>query len=193
MNLTPLLTMLVALIASLYFCFNPNLAFKAGAGIWRLATNQGGMLFQRVNRSDPEKVFVTVYNSYSTATITNGQGINWDFVTDADGLGVTMPLARATNAGVAAAGVVAESIAAGAYGLVQVYGYHAATRVRTVTGGTPAITPGRPLAINVAGSVFCLESMSTAAASIAIFPMGFCLGSTSGFTTIAKPCFIKAL
>lgn len=105
-----------------------------------------------------------------------------------------MALARATNAGVAACGVVAAaSIAAGAYGLIQVYGYHSSTRVRTVTGGSPAITPGRPLAMNVAGSVFCLESMSTAAASVAIFPMGFSLGSTSGFTTIAKPIFIKAL
>ena len=34
------------------------------------------MLFQRINRSNPEKVFIVVYNSYSTAALTNGQGVN---------------------------------------------------------------------------------------------------------------------
>lgn len=151
------------------------------------------MMFQRVNRTDPEKVFLSVYNSYSTASVTNGQGVIWDFATDADGVGITRPTARATNAGVAAAGVVAETIASGDYGLLQVYGYHAATRVRTVTGGSPAIVAGRPLVINVAGSVFCLESVSTASNTVLTFPMGFSLGATSGFTTIAKPIFVKAL
>lgn len=152
------------------------------------------MLFQRINRSNPEKVFIVVYNSYSTAAITVGQGVIWDFATDADGVGVTRPTARASNAGVAAAGVVADaSIAAGAYGLLQVYGYHSATRMRTVTGGTPAIVAGRPLVINVAGSVFCLESVSTASTTILTFPMGFSLGASSGFTTATKAAFIKAL
>ena len=36
------------------------------------------MLFQRINRSNPEKVFIVAYNSYSTAAITVGQGVNWD-------------------------------------------------------------------------------------------------------------------
>lgn len=119
--------------------------------------------------------------------------MTWDFVTDADGVGVTMPLARATNGGFAGAGIAAETIAAGDYGLIQTYGYHSATRVRTVTGGTPAITPGRPLALNVAGSVFCLESISTASTVILRYPMAFSLGSTAGWTTIAKPIFIKAM
>lgn len=152
------------------------------------------MLFQRVNRNDPEKIFVIVYNSYSTAAITDGQGVIWDFATDADGVGVTRPTARATNAGLAAAGVVASaSIASGSYGLVQVFGYKASVRMRTVTSGTPAIAAGRPLAINVAGSVFCLESVSTASTAITVFPMGFALGATAGFTTAVRAAFLKAL
>ncbi len=152
------------------------------------------MIFQRINRSNPEKIFVVVYNSYSTAAITVGQGVIWDFATDADGVSVTRPTARATNAGFAAAGVVADaSIAAGAYGLLQVYGYHSAVRMRTVTGGSPAITAGRPLAINVAGSVFCLESVSTASKQIVSYPMAFSLGATAGFTTAARAAFIKSL
>lgn len=151
------------------------------------------MMFPRINRSNPEKVFISVYNSYSTAALSNGQAVIWDFATDADGVGVTRPTARASNAGMAAAGIAAESIAAGDYGLLQVYGYHSATRVRTVTAGTPAIVPGRPLVINAAGSVFCLESVSTASNTILTFPIGFSLGSTAGWTTIAKPVFIRAL
>ncbi len=152
------------------------------------------MLFPRINRSSPEKVFVVVFNSYSTAAITVGQAVNWDFITDVDGVGVTIPLARATNAGVAAAGVVASaSIAAGDYGLVQVYGYHSAVRVRSVTIGIPAIAKGRPLVMNVAGSVFCLESVSTASTVILTFPCAFALAANSSFTTLAKAAFIKAL
>lgn len=151
------------------------------------------MLIQRINRTDPEKVFVVAYNSYSTATLINGQAVIWDFATDADGLGVTRPTARATNAGIAAAGIVAESIVAGDYGLIQVYGYHAAARMRTVTGGSPAIVAGRPLVINVAGSVFCAESVSTASIAVITYPMGFALGATSGFTTAAKAMFVKTL
>ena len=152
------------------------------------------MQWQRINRSDPEKVFVIVFNSYSTAAITNGQFVNWDFITDSDGVGVTMPLARATNAGFAAAGVVAAaSIAAGAYGFVQVYGYHSAARVRSVTGGTPAIAKGRPLVANVAGSVFCLESVATASTAILTFPSAFALAANASWTTLAKAVFVKSL
>ncbi len=181
---------LFALAAALRFlCFNPYVLGR----VLRLATNETGALFQRINRSDPEKIFVTVYNSYSTAALSNGQAVIWDFATDADGLGVTRPTARATNAGLAAAGIVAEAIAAGSYGLIQVYGYHSAARMRTVTGGSPAIVAGRPLTINVAGSVFCVESISTASKQVVSFPMGFSLGATSGFTTAARAMFVKAL
>lgn len=152
------------------------------------------MLFQRINRASPEKAFIVVYNSYSTAAITVGQVVQWDFTTDADGVGVTRPTARATNAGMATAGVVAStSIAAGDYGLVQVYGYHSAVRARTVTGGTPAIAAGRPLIVNVAGSVFCAESVSTASIAVLTFPFGFSLGANTTFTTAAIAAFIRVL
>ena len=151
------------------------------------------MLFQRINRSSPEKVFVVAFNSYSTAAITVGQGVNWDFITDCDGVGVTIPLARATNGGIAAAGVVASaSIASGDYGLIQIYGFHSAVRVRTATGGSPAIAKGRPLAMNSAGSVFCLESVSTASTTILVYQIGFALAANSSWTTAAKAAFIKA-
>lgn len=138
-------------------------------------------------------MFIVVYNTYSTAAMSNGQAAMWDYPTDADGVGVTRPTARATSGGMAAAGIVAEAIAAGDYGLLQVYGYHSAVRMRTATGGTPAIVAGRPLVINAAGSAFCLESVSTASTTILTFPIGFSLGATAGWTTAAKAAFIRAL
>lgn len=94
------------------------------------------MLFQRVNRSDPEKVFIVVKNSWSTASLSNGQPVKWDFITDCDGVGVDKPSAIATNGGAAFAGVVVETIAAGSYGLIQVYGYHSAVICRTISSTT---------------------------------------------------------
>lgn len=153
------------------------------------------MEFQRINRSSPEKVFISVYNSYSTAAITNGQAVQWDIVTDKDGVGVSIPTARATGQGLTTAGIVASSsIAAGDYGLLQVYGYHSATRVRTVTSGGVVAVPGMPLAMNAAGAVFCLESFATHFTGSHIWPCAFMLSTlTNQWTTVAKAVFVKAL
>ena len=105
-----------------------------------------------------------------------------------------MPLARATNGGVAAAGIVASaSISAGDYGLVQTYGYHSAVRVRSLTIGIPAIAKGRPLVMNAAGSVFCLESVSTASTTILVHPVGFALAANASWTTLAKAAFVRTM
>ncbi len=152
------------------------------------------MLFQRINRSNPEKVFVAVYNSYSTAAVTIGQYVAWDSLTDSDGVSVTIPQARLLGGGVDAAGVVASaSIASGDYGLVQVYGYHATARVRSFTIGIPAIAKGTPLYANAAGSVFCLENAVSHQTGLRVWPVGFALAANSSWTTLAKAVFVKTL
>lgn len=151
------------------------------------------MLFQRIKRSDPEKIFIIMKNSYSTASLTDGQAVIHDFATDADGVGVTRPTARATNGGIAVAGIAAETIAAGAYGLVQAYGYHSAVRVRNMTGGAPAIEAGSPLCLNSAGSVFCLENFDTGSTNLQVAPCGFALAVQASWSTKTIAAFIKAL
>lgn len=156
------------------------------------------MLFQRINRSDPEKIFCVFKNSYSTASMTNGQPVIIDYATDADGVSITKPTASTDlHAGFAAAGIVAETIAHGSYGLVQVYGYHSAVRARSLTGGTPAIAAGVPLAqIN---AIFALESfplsvVATSTATQALyFPIALALGAQASYTTKTVAAFIKAL
>lgn len=150
------------------------------------------MLFQRINRSNPEKVFIVAYNSEGTTTVSNGQLVQWDFTTDHDGVGFIKPTARATNGGFAACGVVAETIAGGSYGLVQVYGYHATAQVRAMTGSAKDIVPGTPLSMSAVAS-YCLESFATGSAVIQVFPCAFSLGTLAAFTSAATAVFIKAL
>jgi len=180
MNLlsTPTLFLLIIAFAALAFALEPG---AAGHALRRLAFNQTGILFQRISRTSPEKIFVIVKNNFSTAALTIGQAVQWDFAGAADGVSVTRPSARD------------QSIAIAGFGLVQVFGIHSSARMRIVTAGSPNIAPGRPLALSSAGSVFCMESMSTAAAAIKIFPMAFSLATTTGFTTNARAAFIKAM
>ncbi|GAF92655.1 unnamed protein product, partial [marine sediment metagenome] len=100
------------------------------------------MEIQRIKRSDPEKIFIVVKNSYSTAALANGQVVQWDFTTDGDGVGVTVPSGMASNFSNATAGVAVEAIAAGDYGLIQVYGYHGALRVRVCTSADVLVVGG---------------------------------------------------
>ena len=117
----------------------------------------------------------------------------YSYVTDGNGVSIERPASRAASAGFAVAGVAAETIAAGDYGLVQVWGYHSATRVRNMTGGSPAMAAGNPLAINAAGSVFCLENFDTGSNQLLVYPCAFALGKTTKWTTAAVAVFIKAL
>lgn len=111
------------------------------------------MLFQRLNRSDPEKVFIVVKNTYSTAAITVGQIVAWDYTTDADGVGVTRPTTALLKL---VAGVVEyASIAAGEYGLIQIYGHNANALVDGTTGigvGAPLIAQNNTFALDKAGT-----------------------------------------
>jgi hypothetical protein len=155
----------------------------------------------RINNSEPEKLFIVAYNSYSTASLTNGQPVIWDYATDANGVSVTCPTAsqaaKATHLGAAFAGVAAETIAAGAYGVLQVYGYHSAVRVRTWTGGAPAIAAGT--ALGCLSAAFCLESYPGYVSATSTLTQhnfkiaGFALAAQASWTTKAIAAFIKAL
>lgn len=151
------------------------------------------MLFQRINRSDPEKIFIIGYNS-SSDTWSNGYVVRWDYSTDVNGVGMEKPAARgACGIGCAAiAGVVAETIAAGAYGLVQVWGYHSAVRVSSATTGTGAVAAGTALcAAKTAWYAFINIPKTGTAANT--YPKGFALAANASYTTKAIACFIQCL
>ena len=158
------------------------------------------MLFQRISRTNPEKMFVIVKNSYSTASLTNGQPVIWDWTTDCDGVGVTLATATENvSAGQDVAGVVAETIAHNDYGLVQVYGYHSAVRVRTMTAtghvyhqSLAAVAKGTPLVGGITAA-FCLEGITPAETAQVLHPCGFALAAQASYTTKAIAVFLKCL
>lgn len=158
------------------------------------------MLFQRVNRTNPEKIFIVVQNSYSTASLTNGQCVIWDWTTDLDGVGVTLATATENvSCGIDVAGIASETIASGDYGLLQVYGYHSAVRVRTMTTTShvyneslAAIAKGTPLVGGIS-TVFALEGVTPAETAQVLHPCGFALAAQASFTTKAIAVFLKCL
>jgi hypothetical protein len=122
------------------------------------------MQFQRVARTDPERVFLTVKNTYSTASLTANQWVAWDAVTDKDGVGVTKFLTDLRNC---AAGVVVETIAASAYGLIQVYGHRGGARLSGGSGlNTSKISEGTMLICKTSG--FAMHAMHTLASTVVI-------------------------
>ena len=158
------------------------------------------MLFQRVNRTSPEKMFLVAKNSYATASLTNGQVVIWDWTTDGDGVGVTLATATENvSNGMDVAGIASETIAAGDYGLLQVYGYHSAVRCRRLTStghvyheSTAEIAKGTPLVGGVT-NVFALEGITPAATAQNLQPCGFALAAQALFTTAAIAVFLKCL
>ena len=158
------------------------------------------MLFQRVNRTNPEKVFIVAKNSYSTASLSNGQAVIWDWTTDADGVGVTLATATENVAGGSdVAGIATETIAAGDYGLLQVYGYHSAVRVRTMTTtghvyneSLQAVAKGTRLVGGIT-TVFALEGVTVAETAQVLEGCGFALAAQASFTTKAIAVFLKCL
>lgn len=86
------------------------------------------LLREAVPADSQDAVYVRVKNN-SGSTLTNGDVVIWD-PTDNDGISVTT---TTTASSTRVAGVIAETIPAGGYGKMQVYGYHPAVKV---DGGT---------------------------------------------------------
>lgn len=156
------------------------------------------MLFTRINRTNPEKLFLVVYNSYGTADLTVGQAASWDIATDADGVSVTAPVAD--KAGYGVAGVAPGTITKIDYGLIQVWGYHSATRCRTLTATDhtyhESVLAGAahgPLASNLTVGKFCLEYIGSAETAQCLKHCAVALDAVTTFTSSAIAVIIQAL
>jgi hypothetical protein len=86
------------------------------------------------------------------------------------------------------AGFCAESIVDGAYGLVQVWGYHAAARVRQNT--TTKLLVGQAFAGG--GNVYCMQAVIVTGTMANCYIKGFALESAL-YTTTTHPVFIQCL
>jgi hypothetical protein len=91
------------------------------------------MIWQRVNRSDPEKIFIVVQNVHA-GTMTAGYSCVWD-ISAPDGVRVSQAVTATLGA---YAGIADADIAQNAYGLIQVYGYRTSAYLYSSTGTSAA-------------------------------------------------------
>lgn len=96
------------------------------------------MLIPHVVQTEADKVFVNIYNAQAVA-LSDGDAVVWD-ITSPDGVRTSQPATATIGLFV---GIADGSIAAGAYGLAQVYGYKAAGLVTNDT--TVTISAGATL------------------------------------------------
>lgn len=105
------------------------------------------MLFPTVNRSDSEKVYVTVTNMEG-ATITTGLPVAYAMGTSMDGAGAVIANAAADYPGFM--GVAFKDIPKNGYGLVQISGFVNSVLISNV-GSSITINVGDPLVPSAAG------------------------------------------
>ncbi len=151
------------------------------------------MIIQRINRTNPEKVFIITRNDESSA-LTKGALAAFKFDAVRDGLDVEKADAVANNNLIA--GISDTALAASAYGLVQCYGVRTdAIIIKSGTATNKNATVGDVLIFD--SSITGLSGKAVASAASAYFP-GFVMGesmassSASGGTTTAT-IFIRMM
>lgn len=152
------------------------------------------MIFQRLNRTDPERVFIVVQANEALAI---DDVCQWELNSASiDGVKVRQP---DTGNLWAYVGLADAAIASGSYGLVQVYGYRSTSRVfQTDTSQSTGValvpTAGQVYLASVATTV---QVSSTIATTVTLQPimavLGESISNSAGSATITAKVFIRAL
>jgi hypothetical protein len=102
------------------------------------------MLFQRIKRADPEKIFMICHHDpNASASLVNGDLVT--FPTSGTGVILGTSVKKSSGATDIPCGVAAGTIPTGDYGLIQVFGYHSSVKSASGTVGTgliPSATTG---------------------------------------------------
>lgn len=161
------------------------------------------MLISRQVRTQPEKVWVLVHNSYSTAALSNGQWVAMDLVTDIDGYSVTKPNGVLRSAIVGCIADNGSTIPVDGYGLCQVYGWNTVARCTGGSGAnTSKATAGSQLYCKTSGFAAAAINFYASAATIPVremhpvgtvgVPTNTAAKATSATTAVFK-CFLRCL
>jgi len=149
------------------------------------------MLLQRINRSDPEKVFVVVK---AGEALKSGRPVCLHFDGTDDGLDAF--LANAAEDATTVIGLADADIASGEYGLVQAYGY----RSSAVVHANSDLSVDNHAVMAVASALSGYLSLSASlGAQTALAPMFVCAVSasiadtTTTSDTTTAPVFIRCL
>jgi hypothetical protein len=178
----PLLTALVAAVLLMAACLSPVSLMPKHWG--QLLSDQRGLMFQRINRSDAEQIFAAVYN-VTGATQTAGYALVLDTSTF-DGLRVTKPATATLSLFM---GVANKDIADSSYGIAQIYGYRASAFVTNDT--SQAIAAGDILIPVNAQSYLTRSAASDGKSGFAIAGQSFATATTPAAAN--KNVFLRGL
>ncbi len=132
------------------------------------------MLFSRINKTDPEKVFIVVK---AGEALVAGKPVTYHFSGTDDGKLAYLSNAAADHS--LMLGIADAAIASGAYGLVQCYGFRSdayvilATSQTTNTGGVLDVTSLS------SGALYLLASVGAAAVAWTPFTLAISASSTT--------------
>jgi hypothetical protein len=150
------------------------------------------VLFKRLNRTDPEQVFIVVLANEG-ATLNKDQTVQWE-VASASVDGVRVRDMDTSNE-YCFAGVVDAAISDAAYGLIQIYGYRS-TSILFQTNTSQ--DTGLPLVPVAAQDYFQSVASTTASNATATLQPVFAalletIASSSASATISKKVFVRAM
>ncbi len=143
------------------------------------------MLIPHVVQTEADKVFVNVLNNQGSS-VTDGEVVVWN-TSSPDGVRTTQPAAATLNLTV---GLADGTIAAGAYGLAQAYGYKASGSVSQ--NSTTAIAAGDSL-VPIAAQDFLGWSETGTALRVGVVFAAEAVATDSTPAAAAAKVFIRAL
>ena len=151
------------------------------------------MIIQRINRTNPEKVFIITRNDTATAFI-KGYPCCFSFDATRDGLDVEDAKAATAVGNHLIAGVNDTALAAGAYGLAQCYGVRtdvAMLKCGTATDKNAAV--GDALVLLTASSCFSGIAAGAVSAYLAGVVMGETMASSASVVTTTGTVFLRLM
>lgn len=138
------------------------------------------MLFQRINRSDPEKIFIVVK---AGEALVQSHPACFQFA-PANTQGLTAMAADAATDETAVIGIIDGAIASGEYGLVQCYGYR--SDCYALGGSVQAVNSGGYYGVRSGSSGHLIQISSSGVWSVGLpFPPFIAAHSTTVATTNA--------
>jgi hypothetical protein len=151
------------------------------------------MIIQRVNRTNPEKVFIITYNDETTAMV-KGTVVDFDYDGTDDGLSIVDSSTGDAAKSHLAAGIVDTALAAQAYGLVQCYGVRTdAVILHSGTASNANAAIGDALIMDTTNDGLSGCAAGAISEYFPGFVMGETMASSSGTVTTTGTIFIRMM
>lgn len=144
------------------------------------------MQFQRVNRTDPEKVFISVYNNLGTALVA-GEVVEFVASATAGTAGAEIRSATAavnltTGLQAQPAGVCVAAVSATSRATIQAYGPATVRSNTTLTAGQATVAAS----VNATSKAADVSQTTTMSAEYVNSIIGVCLGVTNATNAIVQ-------